>query len=705
MAQIVFAIAVSEFYPMKKILLPLAAVLLPGGLSAQFVINEILADPPVGSDVNGDSVASTTQDEFIELVNTSGGAVDLDGWAINDGFGERHRFVGATTVADGQAVVVFGGGNPAGTFGGAVVMAASTGSLGLNNGGDTVTLFNATGDLVATYTYGSEGGADQSLTLDPDITGVAFVGHSSLGDGSLAFSPGLRNNGSPFAGDSLSVSISPSSFSEGAGLNAASGMVTRTGAVSSEAVVTLSSSDTSEATVPASVTIPAGQASATFEVAAVDDAEQDESQTVTISASATGLFSGSFQVTVEDDEAPIPTISLSADPTTFSENGGTSVVTLEVSVGSSEGYTFDLASDDVGELTVPATVTIAPNATTATFTATAVDDAIVDGSQAVVVTASDPNALILPAEVGITVEDDEAFELPTVLINEVRVDDPGTDDDEYIELFSPNSGFALSRLFVVVIGDGTGGSGVVERVIDLNGQSATGNYFLIGSSLMTLATPDLVQSQDFLENSDNISIILVSDFTGASGDDLDTNDDGVLDVRPWGDLLDGVALIEAPNGDDGMGGFFAPFGTELDYSLDLGIQGVGPDGDGIVPRHVYRNAENGGLFSIGAFDPLDELANDTPGAENTGGVTPTDGDPLITNIVVNTVTGQVVLTVSGLGNGIYDVQSSNDLDQDDAWANVAGTVIETDNGDAVDFTFTDVEFSGSGKQFYRLLKR
>jgi hypothetical protein len=694
---------------MKKLFAPLIAVFFPLGVSAQFVINEFLADPAtdISGDANGDGARDSSQDEFIEFVNNSGGPIDVDGWSITDSVSERHRFLGTTIVGDGQALVVFGGGTPTGTFGGAVVTTASTGLVGLNNGGDTITLFDASSAVIATVTYGGEGGGDEALTLDPDITGAVFVGHGSLGDGSLKFSPGTRNTGAPFAGDSLSVSITPASFSEGAGASAATGTVTRTGSTAAPSIVTLLSSDTGEVAVPATVTIAAGFDSATFQVDAVDDEIQDADQSVVITASAADLFSGSFQVTVEDDEAPIPTIVLTADPDTISENGGSSTVTIEVSAGSVDGYTFDLSSDDTGELTVPATVSIAPNATTATFTATAVDDAVVDGTQSVLVTASDPDLVILSTNVSLSVTDDESFELPTILVNEVRVDDPSTDDDEYIELYSPDSDFSLGRLFVIVIGDGAGGgSGVVERVLDLNGLAATGNYFLIGSSRMTLATPDLVVSPDFLENSDNISIILVSDFTGASGDDLDPNDDGVLDFEPWGDLLDGVSLIEEPNGDDSMGGFTAPNNTEWDYSMSLGVQGIGPDENGFVPGHVFRNAENEGEFSIGVFDPSDEAANDTPGAENTGGVTPTDDDEIvITNITVNTTTGQVVLTVSGLGNGIYDVQSSTDLDQADAWANVTGSVLESDNGDDVDFTFIEVEFAVSSAQFYRILKQ
>jgi hypothetical protein len=86
----------------------------------------------------------------------------------------------------------------------------------------------------------------------------------------------------------LTLSISPSTFGEAAGANAAIGTVTRDGDLSQAITVGLASSDTSEATVPASVTILANQASATFPIAAVDDTIYDLSQTVTISATVGG---------------------------------------------------------------------------------------------------------------------------------------------------------------------------------------------------------------------------------------------------------------------------------------------------------------------------------------------------------------------------------------------------------------------------------
>ena len=100
------------------------------------------------------------------------------------------------------------------------------------------------------------------------------------------------------------------------------------------------------------------------------------------------------------------------------------------------------------------------------------------------------------------------------------------------------------------------------------------------------------------ENSDNVTFLLVQGFSGLNGNDLDTNDDGTLDVTPWTAIADSVALILAPNP--------PPAGVELAYSANT----VGPDGT-FVPGHAFRCDET---FEIGAFDPVG--GDDTPGAAN-----------------------------------------------------------------------------------------
>ncbi|MGH7596936.1 MAG: Ig-like domain-containing protein [bacterium] len=166
------------------------------------IINEILADPSsTAGDANGDSTINTAQDEFIELVNVSGAALDISGWTLSDATQVRHTFPAGTTVTNQCGIVVFGGGTPMGSFGNTTVQTASTNQLSLNNAGDTITLKN--GSIVITmYTYGPEGGNDQSLTRDPDITGpTLLVQHTNAtGAGGRLYSPGIRVGGAQFPG-------------------------------------------------------------------------------------------------------------------------------------------------------------------------------------------------------------------------------------------------------------------------------------------------------------------------------------------------------------------------------------------------------------------------------------------------------------------------------------------------------------------------
>jgi cardiolipin synthase A/B len=172
--------------------------------SPSIVINEIHADPADGlaGDANGDGSRSSTDDEFVELVNVGSGQLDLSGWILSDtvsAVNQRHVFPPGTILWPDCAVVVFGGGNPTGSFGQSIVQTASTGQLGLNNGGDTILLADSTGTIVVSYTYGSEGGDDQSITRHPDLTGSPLIRHTqAAGDPNALFSPGVRVDGTQF---------------------------------------------------------------------------------------------------------------------------------------------------------------------------------------------------------------------------------------------------------------------------------------------------------------------------------------------------------------------------------------------------------------------------------------------------------------------------------------------------------------------------
>lgn len=104
--------------------------------------------------------------------------------------------------------------------------------------------------------------------------------------------------------ETLTLSCAPTTFAEDAGAMASNCTVTRSGPTTSALMVNLMSSDTTEATTPASVTIPIGQASASFDVAAVTDGIVDGSQNVTITASATNFTSGTAMLTVTNVDIP-----------------------------------------------------------------------------------------------------------------------------------------------------------------------------------------------------------------------------------------------------------------------------------------------------------------------------------------------------------------------------------------------------------------
>jgi len=176
------------------------------------LINEFLADPPDGlaGDANRDGVRDSSQDEFIELVNTTAHDIDLSGYRLFTQTTStntlRHRFPNRTILRSCNAVLVFGGGNasfnpddPA--FGGSLVMKASTGGLSLINSGITISLQDPMGDVVNFVTYGGSSGIkadnNQSVTRSPDIVGM-FASHQIASGGERLFSPGTQINGQNF---------------------------------------------------------------------------------------------------------------------------------------------------------------------------------------------------------------------------------------------------------------------------------------------------------------------------------------------------------------------------------------------------------------------------------------------------------------------------------------------------------------------------
>jgi len=170
------------------------------------VLNEVLYDPSNSAllgDANGDGVYVQDEDEFIELLNTGSQPLDVSGWKVYDASAlssamPRHVFPAGSVIPSGTALVLFGGGTPSGSFGGALVQTTTTGAINLNNAGDVLTITDTQDSVMITFDVTPySDNPNESFTRSPDITGE-FVQHSTVGSGTLLFSPGTRLDGSPF---------------------------------------------------------------------------------------------------------------------------------------------------------------------------------------------------------------------------------------------------------------------------------------------------------------------------------------------------------------------------------------------------------------------------------------------------------------------------------------------------------------------------
>jgi len=145
--------------------------------------------------------------------------------------------------------------------------------------------------------------------LDDTLLGDRSVTISATGAGLITGSVGVLVTDY----ETVTLTVNKTSFLENAGPKAAIGTVTRSNTDNSlPLTVSLVSSDTTELTVPATVTIPAGQASVSFDIAAVNDPILDGAQLARITATATNYFGSSVDVTVLDHEPPVLTAPAAA---------------------------------------------------------------------------------------------------------------------------------------------------------------------------------------------------------------------------------------------------------------------------------------------------------------------------------------------------------------------------------------------------------
>ena len=166
------------------------------GAETDVVINEVFADPPSGDrgDANRDGLRHTSEDEFVEILNTGLDTISIGGWQLSDrkpGSKGPFTFPPGTKIAPGEYIVLFGGGDTTkikSEFEGKVFVDDGNIGGGLSNSGDAVFLIKTVGDTIARAEWGSAGGKDQSLVRYPEGTGRWVLHSADPGRG--LFSPG-----------------------------------------------------------------------------------------------------------------------------------------------------------------------------------------------------------------------------------------------------------------------------------------------------------------------------------------------------------------------------------------------------------------------------------------------------------------------------------------------------------------------------------
>ncbi len=199
-------------------------------------------------------------------------------------------------------------------------------------------------------------------------------------------------------------------------------------------------------------------------------------------------------------------------------------------------------------------------------------------------------------------------------LNEFSASTAGT-DVEFVEIYGePNTDYAAYTVLEIE-GDSGASAGVVDEVIALGTTDANGLY------LINLPA-------NALENG-TITLLLVSEFTGALNDDLDADNDGVLDAAPWTAMIDAVAVNDGGSGDITYGS--PVLGVSYDgMSFAPGGASRIPDGfDTDAATDWVRNDFD--LAGIEGFDGtiVEGEAYNTPGASNLIYTPPpeTCGDP------------------------------------------------------------------------------
>ncbi|MFA0964662.1 Calx-beta domain-containing protein [Roseivirga sp. BDSF3-8] len=323
---------------------------------------------------------------------------------------------------------------------------------------DRIAVFNSSGVWQYNITTPNASGAN-GFTLPTDAT--------IDGNGNLLVTEVSEHHfevfASPVVAPTVTLSVTPASVAENGGTLTLKATLSNT--YTSDVTVNLVYSGTAtgsgvDYSGPASIIVPAGNTSADANITIVNDAtdEDDESIIVDISSVTNGTESGTQQVTAtitDDDAAPAlsvndPAISEALSPLSFTVSlSAASAKTISVNYLTADNTA--LAGADYSS--VSGTLTFNPGETTKTVNVPVLNDVIDENDESFALNLSSPvNATIADSQGIATITDDDAQPTLTLsTLNSAIGEDGGSSYIRY-QLSAP-SGKVVTFNFVVLTGN------------------------------------------------------------------------------------------------------------------------------------------------------------------------------------------------------------------------------------------------------------
>lgn len=306
-----------------------------------------------------------------------------------------------------------------------------------------------------------------------------------------------------------------------------------------------------------------------------------------------------------------------------------------------------------------------------------------------------------------------AQQLKAVLFNP-----PNDPNYEYIEIKHTASTQLTNTWFLYIDGDNTQGAnpGVIQLALNLASYTTGSNGLLLlhSGTEDILPTPpsETTVVKNVILNLDNgaATFLLVKNFSGSDGQDLDADNDGLLDFpRPWTSVTDAVSILDNLSETDqtyadDLNGVVLPdvaqgeadgfINIEGSYAIIDLVNGSGADPYGPFPVHRKWD-ENGNVIT---YDPLNPPLL-LPGSPEFGAL-PIELMAFTGKRIDNTIE-LYWRTATEQNNHFMEVQRSKDGKTFEPLAQIPSKAEKFYSATPLDYRFTD-DWPMSGVNYYRL---